>query len=58
MKLELRYKRMLLIESEALLYLLAYKTKDKLTLAEIIECLISTSGTIKSKDVIAYFDDK
>lgn len=51
-------KRMLLIESEALLYLLAYKTKDKLTLAEIIECLISTSGTIRSKDVIAYFDDK
>lgn len=51
-------KRMLLIESEALLYLLAYKTKDKLTLAEIIECLISTSGVIKSKDVINYFDDK
>lgn len=51
-------KRMLLIESEALLYLLAYKTKDKLTLTEIIECLISISGIIKSKDVIAYFDDK
>lgn len=50
-------KRFILLTSEALLYLLAYKTKDKLPLSSIIENVVSSGNLIESKDVIQKFDD-
>lgn len=50
-------KRFLLMTSEALLYLLAYKTKDKLTLSSIVESIIGFSNVITSQKVIEEFDD-
>lgn len=50
-------KRFLLLTSEALLYLLAYKTKDKLTLSSIVESIIGFSNVITSQKVIEEFDD-
>lgn len=50
-------KRFILLTSEALLYLLAYKTKDKLSLSAIIESLVGSSNLITAQDVIEEFDD-
>ena len=50
-------KRFILLSSEALLYLLAYKTKDRLNLSNMIESLISFSNPVLSSSVIAEFDD-
>lgn len=50
-------KRFVLLTSEALLYLLAYKTKDRHTLSLIIEKLIGFGNPILSQDVISEFDD-
>ena len=43
--------------SEALLYLLAYKTKDRLDLSAIIESIIGFGNPIQASDVIEKFDD-
>lgn len=50
-------KRFILLTSEALLYLLAFKTKDRLSLSTIIESLVSLGNLIEAKDIIAEFDD-
>src|SRR6218665_328062 len=50
-------KRFMLLTSEALLYLLAYKTKDRLSLSTIIEAIIGMGNQITSKDIIEKFDD-
>jgi hypothetical protein len=50
-------KRFLLLSSDALLYLLAYKTKDRLPLTDIIDMLISFNGQITAQDVIGQFED-
>lgn len=50
-------KRFLLLTSEALLYLLAYKTKDKLALPQIIEAIISFHTVITKEKVIEEFGD-
>lgn len=50
-------KRFILLSSEALLYLLAYKTKDRIPPATIIETLIGLGNPIESKNIIEKFDD-
>lgn len=50
-------KRFILLTSEALLYLLAYKTKDKHDLATIIERLVSMGNLVDAANVIEKFDD-
>lgn len=50
-------KRFILVNSEALLYLLAYRTKDSLPTKAIIDFLIGTSSPITVDKVIAEFDD-
>jgi hypothetical protein len=50
-------KRFMLLSSEALLYLLAYKTKDRLSLSTIINSLISFGNPVLAQDVIEEFDD-
>lgn len=50
-------KRFILLSSEALLYLLAYKTKDRIPLATIIETLVSLGNPIEAKNIIQEFDD-
>ena len=50
-------KRFSLITSEALLHLLAYKSKDQLPLSEIIETIIGLGITITAQDVVQKFDD-
>jgi len=50
-------KRFILISSEALLYLLAYKTKDRMSLSTIIDSLIGFGNLVEAKDVIEKFDD-
>lgn len=50
-------KRFVLLTSEALLYLLAYKTKDKLTLSSIIESIVGFGNLVTAKQVIEEFDD-
>lgn len=50
-------KRFVLLTSDALLYFLAYKTKDRLSVSTIIESLISLSSPILSTSVIQEFDD-
>lgn len=50
-------KRFILLSSEALLYLLAYKTKDRIPLATIIETLVGLGNPIESKNIIEEFDD-
>jgi len=50
-------KRFILMSSEALLYLLAYKTKDKLSIPNIIEALITLNNPITSDQIIAKFED-
>lgn len=50
-------KRFILITSEALLYLLAYKTKDKLSVSTIIENIIGLGNVITADDVIQKLED-
>jgi hypothetical protein len=50
-------KRFILLESEALLYLLAYKMKDKRDLPTIIERLVSMGNLVTASNVIEKFDD-
>lgn len=50
-------KRFILLESEALLYLLAYKTRDKLKLPQLIESLVSLGNPISAGKVIEEFED-
>lgn len=50
-------KRFILLSSEALLYLLAYKTKDRLALSNVIDSLVGFSNPVVSNDIIAQFDD-
>lgn len=50
-------KRFILLTSEALLYLLAFKTKNRLTLNSIIETIISIGNPVTSHDIIDEFCD-
>lgn len=50
-------KRFILLTSEALLYLLAYKTKDRLSLSTIVESLIGFSNPVIAQNIIENFDD-
>ncbi|MDN5638796.1 MAG: restriction endonuclease [Staphylococcus equorum] len=50
-------KRFILLTSEALLYLLAFKTKDKINIQNIIETLVSLSNPITTEQIINKFDD-
>lgn len=50
-------KRFTLLSSEALLYLLAYKTKDRLNLSTIIESIISFANPVEAQNIITEFDD-
>jgi hypothetical protein len=50
-------KRFVLLTSEALLYLLAYKTKDKLNLSSIIESIVGFGNVVTAQNVIEEFDD-
>lgn len=50
-------KRFILLTSEALLFLLAFKTKDKISLSAIIESLISFGNTVTAQHIIEEFDD-
>lgn len=50
-------KRFVLMESEALLHLLAYKNKEKLSLSTVIESIISFGNKVTKQDVIQKFDD-
>jgi hypothetical protein len=50
-------KRFILLTSEALLYLLAFKTKNKLSLANIIETIIGLGNPVTAKNIIDEFDD-
>lgn len=50
-------KRFILLTSEALLYLLAYKTKDKLNLSSMIESFVSFGNVVTAQNVIEEFDD-
>lgn len=50
-------KRFILLSSEALLYLLAFKTKDRIPPATIIETLVSLGNPIEAKNIIEEFDD-
>lgn len=50
-------RRFILLTSEALLYLLAYKTKNRISTSTIIEKLISLSNPIEAKDIIGELED-
>lgn len=50
-------KRFILLTSESLLYLLAFKTKNRLSLGTVIESLISFGNPITAKKIIDKFDD-
>ncbi len=50
-------KRFVLLTSEALLHLLAYRSKDQKTLAEVVEAIISLGIIITAQDIIQQFDD-
>jgi hypothetical protein len=50
-------KRFILLESEALLYVLAYKTKDQLRPSQIIESLVYLGNPITKDKVIGHFED-
>lgn len=50
-------KRFVLLNSDALLHLLAYRIKDQKTLSEIVEAIISLGTTISAQDIIQQFDD-
>lgn len=50
-------KRFVLITSEALLYLFAYKMKESLSVDMIIDKIISCGNKIEAKDIIDEFED-
>jgi hypothetical protein len=50
-------KRFLFVTSEALLYLLAFKTKDKIALSSIIESLVNLGNVITSETIIDKYGD-
>ncbi|HOX32826.1 MAG TPA: restriction endonuclease FokI C-terminal domain-containing protein [Spirochaetales bacterium] len=50
-------KRFILLETEALLYLLAYKTRNRLRASDIIAFLVSMTNPIGKADIIGKFDD-
>ena len=50
-------KRFVLLESEALLHLLAYKIKERITLFSLIESIVTFSKVISSQEIIQKFDD-
>lgn len=50
-------KRFILLSSDALLHLLAYRIKDQKDLSEIVEAFISLGKTITAQDIIQRFDD-
>ncbi len=50
-------KRFILLTSEAMLYLLAFKTKDRLSVSTIIESLVGLGNLVEAKDIISEFDD-
>lgn len=50
-------KRFILLTSEALLYLLAFKTKNKLSLANIIDSIIGLGNPVTSQNIIDEFYD-
>lgn len=50
-------KRFILLSSEALLYLLAYKTKDRLSLSTITESIIGFTNPVEAQNIITEFDD-
>lgn len=50
-------KRFSLLNSEALLHLLAYKIKDQLPLTAIIDAIVSLGSTISATDIIQKLDD-
>jgi hypothetical protein len=50
-------KRFILLTSEALLYLLAYKTKDRLNLSTMIESLIGYPNPVTAQNIIEEYDD-
>lgn len=50
-------KRFSLLTSEALLHLLAYKSKDQIQLTEIIDAIINTTNPIIAQPIIEKFDD-
>lgn len=50
-------KRFILLESKALLHLLAYKNRNKTALSYLIESLISFGDLVTTQNVIQKFDD-
>lgn len=50
-------KRFILLTSEALLFLLAYKTKDRLSLSTLIESIIGFGNPVTAQNIIEEFDD-
>lgn len=50
-------KRFMLLTSDALLHLLAYKIKDQLPVNDIIDALVSSGIQISAQDIIQKFDD-
>jgi hypothetical protein len=50
-------KRFVLLSSDALLHLLAYRIKDQKTLSEIVDAIISLGSNISAQDIIQQFDD-
>jgi deoxyhypusine synthase len=50
-------KRFVLLSSDALLHLLAYRIKDQKTLFELVDAIISLGVIITAQDIIQQFDD-
>jgi hypothetical protein len=50
-------KRFLLLTTEALLYLVAYKTKDKIPVTQIVQTLIAFEKVITKEMIIEEFED-
>jgi len=50
-------KRFLLLSTKALLYLVAYKTKDKIPVTQIVEKLIAFDKIITKEMIIEKFED-
>ncbi|SLM20050.1 hypothetical protein SPIRO4BDMA_80157 [uncultured spirochete] len=50
-------KRFVLLTSEALLYLVAYKTRDKQSLQTIIDSIVSIENPITYEKVVSQFED-
>lgn len=50
-------KRFILLTTSALLHLIAYKAKEKLSVEQITDTLIKLGPRITSKEIIAEFDD-